>query len=29
MQEVDDALHRLVNTLGAEILESWVEILDE
>jgi uncharacterized protein len=29
MQEVDDALHRLTNTLGAEILESWVEILDE
>jgi uncharacterized protein len=28
MQELDDALHRLVNTLGAEILDSWVEILD-
>ena len=29
MQEVDDALHRLANTLGAEILDSWVEILPE
>ena len=29
MQEVDDALHRLTATLGAEILDSWVEILDE
>ncbi len=29
MQEVDDALHRLVNTLGAEIVDSYVEILPE
>jgi len=29
MREVDDALHRLSNTLGAEILDSWVEILAE
>jgi hypothetical protein len=29
MRELDDALHRLVNTLGAEILDSWVEIVDE
>ena len=28
VQEVDDALHRLANTLGAEITDSWVEILD-
>ena len=28
MQELDDALHRLTNGLGAEILDSWVEILD-
>jgi uncharacterized protein len=28
MQELDDALNRLTNTLGAEILDSWVEILD-
>ncbi len=28
MQELDDALSRLCNTLGAEILDSWVEILD-
>jgi uncharacterized protein len=27
MREVDDALHRLTNTLGAEILDSWVELL--
>ena len=27
MREVDDALNRLTNTLGAEILDSWVEIL--
>ena len=27
MREVDDALHRLTNTLGAEVLDSWVEIL--
>lgn len=29
MREVDDALHRLSNSLGAEILDSWVEILAE
>ena len=29
MRELDDALHRLANTLGAEIADSWVEILDE
>jgi uncharacterized protein YlxP (DUF503 family) len=28
MQQLDDALHRLANTLGAEILDSFVEILD-
>jgi uncharacterized protein YlxP (DUF503 family) len=28
MQELDDALSRLTNTLGAEILDSYVEILD-
>ena len=27
MREVDDALHRLCNGLGAEILDSWVELL--
>jgi uncharacterized protein YlxP (DUF503 family) len=29
MRELDDAVHRLANTLGAEIVDSWVEILDE
>jgi uncharacterized protein YlxP (DUF503 family) len=29
MREVDDALHRLANQLGAEILDSWVEMLAE
>ena len=29
MKELDDAVHRLTNTLGAEILDSWVEILAE
>jgi uncharacterized protein len=29
MKELDDALHRLSNILGAEILESWVDMLDE
>jgi len=29
MREVDDAIHRITNTLGAEIVDSWVEILDE
>lgn len=28
MRELDDALHRLVNTLGAEILDSYVEMMD-
>jgi len=28
MHELDDALHRLTNTLGAEILDSYVEFLD-
>lgn len=28
MQELDDALHRLANSLGAEILDSFVEFLD-
>jgi uncharacterized protein len=29
MRELDDALNRLTNTLGAEIIDSYVEILDE
>ena len=29
MQEIDDALHRLTNGLGAEIVDSYVEILGE
>ncbi len=29
MRELDDALHRLTNTLGAAIEDSWVEILPE
>jgi hypothetical protein len=29
MRELDDALNRLTNTLGAEIVDSYVEILDE
>ena len=29
MRELDDAIHRLTNTLGAEILDSWVETLAE
>ena len=29
MREIDDALNRLCNTLGAEIADSWVEILGE
>ncbi|HUD22690.1 MAG TPA: DUF503 domain-containing protein [Acidobacteriaceae bacterium] len=29
MREVDDALGRLCNGLGAEILDSWVELLGE
>jgi uncharacterized protein YlxP (DUF503 family) len=28
MQELDDALHRLANTLGAEIVDSYVELMD-
>jgi uncharacterized protein YlxP (DUF503 family) len=27
MQEVDDAVHRIVNPLGAEVLDSFVEVL--
>jgi hypothetical protein len=29
MREVDDALHRIANQLGAEIVDSWVEMLGE
>jgi uncharacterized protein YlxP (DUF503 family) len=29
MREIDDALHRLTNGLGAEIVDSYVEILAE
>jgi len=29
MREVDDALHRIANQLGAEIVDSWVEMLAE
>jgi uncharacterized protein len=29
MKELDDAINRLTNTLGAEIVDSWVEILAE
>jgi uncharacterized protein YlxP (DUF503 family) len=29
MRELDDALHRLANIHGAEILDSWVEVLAE
>src|ERR1022692_1748241 len=29
MREVDDALHRLSNTLGAEVADSYVEMLAE
>jgi uncharacterized protein YlxP (DUF503 family) len=28
MKELDDAIHRLTNTLGAEVLDSFVEILE-
>jgi uncharacterized protein len=28
MKELDDALHRLTNTLGAEIVDSFAEILE-
>jgi uncharacterized protein YlxP (DUF503 family) len=29
MREVDDALHRIANQLGVEILDSWVEMVGE
>jgi uncharacterized protein YlxP (DUF503 family) len=29
MRELDDAVHRMANILGAEILDSWVEVLAE
>jgi hypothetical protein len=29
MREVDDALNRLCNTLGAEVADSYVEMLAE
>jgi hypothetical protein len=29
MRELDDALHRLADGLGAEIVDSFVEFLDE
>ena len=29
MREIDDALNRLAATLGAEIVDSWVEMLGE
>ena len=29
MRELDDALNRLTNTLGAEIVDSYFEMLDE
>ena len=29
MREVDDAVSRLTNTLGAEVVDSYVEMLDE
>ena len=29
LKEVDDALHRLANTLSAEILDSFVDLLDD
>jgi uncharacterized protein YlxP (DUF503 family) len=29
MREVDDALHRLANTLSAEILDSFGDLLDD
>jgi uncharacterized protein YlxP (DUF503 family) len=28
MQELDEAVHRLAEGLGAEVLESWVEMLE-
>jgi uncharacterized protein len=29
MREIDDALNRLATTLGAEIVDSWVETIGE
>jgi hypothetical protein len=29
MREVDDALHRIANQMGVEILDSWVEMVGE
>jgi uncharacterized protein YlxP (DUF503 family) len=29
LRELDDAVHRMANILGAEILDSWVEVLAE
>jgi hypothetical protein len=29
LQEIDRAAHRIVSTLGAEITDSWAEILSE
>lgn len=29
MRELDDAVHRLANIHGAEIVDSWVEVLAE
>jgi uncharacterized protein len=29
MREIDDALNRLANSLGAEIVDSWVEMIGE
>ena len=29
MKELDDALHRLTNSLGAEIVDSYVEMLED
>ncbi len=29
LQEIDRAAHRLSNTLGAEVIDSWAEIIPE
>jgi uncharacterized protein YlxP (DUF503 family) len=29
LEQLDDAAHRLCDTLGAEILDAWAEILDD
>lgn len=29
MREIDDALNRLAGSLGAEVVDSWVEMIDE